>query len=209
MPRRSGTSTISSDTTGTTTTLPEKVPWPSTFTDGLPLPKIVVFDLDYTLWPFWVDTHVTGPIKATEGGLKVKDRYGEGYGFYSDVAGVLEALKAKSILVGAASRTHAPDLGREMLKLLKVPTTSGSSSRAIDYFDHMQIYPGSKTTHFTRIHRDSGIEYDEMLFFDDESRNKNVEVLGVTMWLVRDGVTRNEIDDGVKSWRVRTGRTKA
>ncbi|KAH7093350.1 acid phosphatase-domain-containing protein [Paraphoma chrysanthemicola] len=209
MPRRSGTSTVSSDTTGTTTTLPDKVPWPSTFTDGLPLPKIVVFDLDYTLWPFWVDTHVTGPIKATEGGLKVKDRYGEGYGFYSDVAGILEALKAKSILVGAASRTHAPDLGREMLKLLKVPTTSGSSSRAIDYFDHMQIYPGSKTTHFTRIHRDSGIEYDEMLFFDDESRNKNVEVLGVTMWLVRDGVTRNEIDDGVKSWRMRTGRTKA
>jgi magnesium-dependent phosphatase 1 len=48
-----------------------------------------------------------------------------------------------------------------------------------------------------------------MLFFDDESRNKNVEVLGVTMWLVRDGVTRNEIDDGIRSWRTRTGRTKA
>jgi len=95
-----------------------------------------------------------------------------------------------------------------MLKLLKIPTASGSSGRAIDYFDHMQIYPGSKTTHFTRIHRDSGIEYDEMLFFDDESRNKNVESLGVTMWLVRDGVTRDEIDNGIKSWRKRTGRTK-
>lgn len=140
--------------------------------------------------------------------MKVKDRYGEGYGFYSDVGGVLEALKAKSILIGAASRTSAPDLGREMLKLLKIPTASGSSGRAIDYFDHMQIYPGSKTTHFTRIHRDSGIEYDEMLFFDDESRNKNVESLGVTMWLVRDGVTRDEIDNGIKSWRKRTGRTK-
>ncbi len=32
------------------------------------------------------------PIKAVEGGLKVKDRYGEGYGFYNDVAGVLEAV---------------------------------------------------------------------------------------------------------------------
>jgi magnesium-dependent phosphatase 1 len=112
-------------------------------------------------------------------------------------------------VIGAASRTSAPDLGREMLKLLKIPSTSGSSGRAIDYFDHMQIYPGNKTTHFTRINRDSGIAYDEMLFFDDESRNKNVEVLGVTMWLVRDGVTRNEIDAGVKSWRTRTGRQKA
>jgi magnesium-dependent phosphatase 1 len=96
-----------------------------------------------------------------------------------------------------------------MLKLLKIPNPAGSSGRAIDYFDHMQIYPGSKTTHFTRIQRDSGIAYDEMLFFDDESRNKNVETLGVTMWLVKDGVTRSVIDDGVKSWRTRTGRTKA
>jgi magnesium-dependent phosphatase 1 len=96
-----------------------------------------------------------------------------------------------------------------MLKLLKIPSPNGSSSRAIDYFDHMQIYPGSKTTHFERIHRDSGIEYEEMLFFDDESRNKNVEALGVTMQLIRDGVTRDEIDRGVQAWRKRNGRTKA
>ncbi|KAI4654230.1 uncharacterized protein J4E78_007275 [Alternaria triticimaculans] len=208
MPRRSATSSASTDTT-TTTTLPEKVQWPSTFTDGLPLPKIVVFDLDYTLWPFWVDTHVTPPLKPVEGGLKVKDKYGEGFGFYNDVGGVLEALKHKNILIAAASRTCAPDLGREMLKLLKIPSANGPSSRAIDYFDHMQIYPGSKTTHFQRIHRDSGIEYEEMLFFDDESRNKNVEVLGVTMQLIKDGVTRDEIDRGVQSWRKRNGRTKA
>jgi magnesium-dependent phosphatase 1 len=126
-----------------------------------------------------------------------------------------KATASTQTLEACLNRSVSPVIFEDHARLthasakLKIPNASGSSGRAIDYFDHLQIYPGSKTTHFTRIHRDSGIAYDEMLFFDDESRNKNVETLGVTMWLVKDGVTRSEIDDGVKSWRMRTGRTKA
>lgn len=123
----------------------------------------------------------------------MEDRYGEGFGFYGDVGEVLDMLRQKGIKIGAASRTSAPDLARDMLKLLRIPTSPSSPSKAtslkaIDFFDYLQIYPGSKVTHFERLKRESGVEYEEMLFFDDEARNRNVETLGVVMWRDRKSV---------------------
>lgn len=130
------------------------------------------------------------------------------------------------IKLGVASRTSAPNLARELLKGLHIPPTAsfqdeeGSSSGrkssalskkkvAIDVFDGgLEIYPGSKIKHFETLQKRTGIRFEDILFFDDESRNRETEQLGLTMKLVMDGVTWEEIGQGVELWRSRRSRAQ-
>ncbi|WQF85907.1 Putative HAD-superfamily phosphatase, subfamily IIIC, HAD superfamily [Colletotrichum destructivum] len=216
-PQGGSTTTLGTPSTSTTSSLS----LPRILTDDLPLPKLIVFDLDYTLWPFWVDTHVAAPLKANATHSAVADRHGESFAFYPDVPRILYTLPLAGVKIAVASRTSAPDLARDMLKLLHVPPPSvdeggiGSGNgtgkkektkKALEYFDGpLEIYPSSKIRHFETIFRKTGIPFTDMLFFDDESRNRETESLGVTMQLVRDGVSWGEIEKGVAEWRKRRG----
>ncbi|KIP03234.1 hypothetical protein PHLGIDRAFT_31887 [Phlebiopsis gigantea 11061_1 CR5-6] len=175
---------------------------------GLRLPKLVAFDLDYTLWDLWIDTHATPPLKR-DGDIinSVRDRHRQEIAFYHDVSEILHRLRAADVVIAACSRTHAPKLARQALSLLLVHPQAGDKHSepkpAIEFFDHLEIYPGSKIPHFQKLHEKTRIPYSEMLFFDDERRNNEVESLGVTFCLVQRGMDDRTFEKGLTEWRRR------
>src|SRR5687767_7925795 len=80
-------------------------------------------------------------------------------------------------------------------------------SKVINYrtlanvIDYCEVYPGSKIKHFSSLHETTGIPYNEMIFFDDEMRNKEVErKLGVHFVYVPDGMTLKLFISAVKEF---------
>lgn len=109
-----------------------------------------------------------------------------------------DQIKDKGIRIACASRTIAPSMAREFLSLLKINDEYGT---ALDVMEFIEMHDDEKRIHMRRIHKDSGVPFTEMLFFDDEPRNKIVEKLGVTMLLVDDGVSFRVLDAGIEQWR--------
>nr|XP_004227150.3 magnesium-dependent phosphatase 1 [Ciona intestinalis] len=68
-----------------------------------PKPKLVVFDLDYTLWPFWVDTHFTPPFHKDSDGNVLDSRQAKIL-LYPDSDDILKQLNADGYTIAVASR---------------------------------------------------------------------------------------------------------
>lgn len=162
-------------------------------------PRLVVFDLDETLWPFGVDDFTMRPPYRKVNGV-VRDARGLVMDPYPEVNDILRQLHENGIPLAAASRTSYPDGAFSLIKLL------GWS----DYFKYKEIYPGSKTTHFMKMASASGVPFSEMIFFDNEPRNiTDVSKLGVTCVLVDaySGVTWDDVKKGFRAFSERKNRS--
>jgi Acid Phosphatase len=106
--------------------------------------------------------------------------------------------------VAAVSGTTTPGrLAEKAFKLLKLPP---KGEIAISFVAHLIIYPGTKIRHFEELQSTTGLAYSDMLFFDTDASNTEVETLGVTFVSVGlgiDGLTRVIFEKGIEKWRRR------
>lgn len=150
------------------------------------LPKLVVFDLDYTLWPFWVDTHVKPPFQRK--GYQIVDSLGAKVNCYPQANEVLKTLHEMECDMAVASRTSEIEGAHQLIKLFDWDK----------YFKYKEIYPGCKVAHFQQFKKNSNIDYEDMLFFDDENRNiVDLSKLNVTAILVDNGMDMKLLNEGL------------
>ncbi|XP_004463427.2 magnesium-dependent phosphatase 1 isoform X1 [Dasypus novemcinctus] len=160
------------------------------------LPKLAVFDLgegvrnDYTLWPFWVDTHVDPPFRSSSDGT-IRDSRGQTVRLYPDVPEIMVRLQGHGVPIAAASRTGEIEGANQLLELFDLAR----------YFVYREIYPGIKVTHFERLQKKTGVSFSQMIFFDDEKRNiVDVSKLGVTCIHVQNGMTLQTLTQGLETF---------
>lgn len=73
------------------------------------------FSISYTLWDFWVDSHIDPPLHQDPETGVVYDSYTGYYGhsgpntveFYRDAPGILKNLRDAGVTIAACSRTAA------------------------------------------------------------------------------------------------------
>jgi len=128
-------------------------------------PKLIVFDLDNTLWTpelYQLRKHQKAgrtpvahhDVKLLPGARAALERKQRGRTDDDDgLSGVAFAV---------ASRTKSVDWAHDLLDQFGI--------RGL--FDHVEIFPGNKRQHFGKIADQSGVAFEEMLFFDDARDGK-------------------------------------
>ena len=159
-------------------------------------PKVVVFDIDGTLWrPEMYELWGGGaPFTAHNGGEYVTDRKGEKVKLLGTSRRVLEdlasmpAFKSGEMTIAFASTCDEPEWARECLRKI---TLFGGKTPMGEVVATQEIYKArSKAVHFAAIAKKTGEDLRDMIFFDNQINNiRDVAPLGVTCVYCPEGIT--------------------
>eukprot|EP01066_Platyproteum_vivax_P011405 Platyproteum_vivax@DN5181_c0_g1_i2.p2 len=151
------------------------------------IPKLICFDLDATLWDNEMYLIDGPPFKLLPNG--VKEVGGAIVDLFPDVRPILVHIITELVdengdrpLIACASSTDRPTWAREVMRLLPLPPeTKCSTLSELIPKDLKHIYDQNKQNHFKAIHAASGVDFEDMLFFDDMSCNcraVNLQIFG-------------------------------
>ncbi|CAM9637561.1 unnamed protein product [Discosporangium mesarthrocarpum] len=166
------------------------------------VPRLVVMDLDYTMWKPELFQMRGSPYSVRDG--KVRDCKGTVIDLFPGVREILLDIhtneRFSETRVAAASRTEHPTWAREVMDLMDL----GGGVRMADVFDLAEVYPGSKIRHFGKLRKDSRVPYEDMIFFDDWDVNcAEVERLGVMSVECPTGLNKNVWKRGLEEYAAR------
>jgi len=133
---------------------------------------LLVFDCDYTLWPFDCGKEVTPPFKNYGGSYRIVDRSYKPANPYPEVISVFEYIYDHKIPFAIASRNPAADWIKQLLQKIKVRDTTVWDMIPVGCFHaYSSGTTKAKSLHFTRIAEATSVKYKDMIFFDDKMEN--------------------------------------
>lgn len=184
--------------------------------------RLVVFNLDYTIWqPEMFQLYGEPKLMPIEKVLKIDESPSvlkrarttkEGHVLTDGSRTPMQSFDGASyalteinqlrtqgydIRAAVASKTDEPQWAKKCLKHLIIE--DGSTLESCFGRDMVEISYGNKSEHFQRLHEKTGIPYEEMSFFDNESWSiQSVSKLGVKCFHTPDGMTRTAWEEAKK-----------
>ncbi|KAG9413638.1 Magnesium-dependent phosphatase 1 [Aphanomyces cochlioides] len=184
------------------------------------VPKLIVFDLDFTLWYPEMYELAGAPFRRnSKGVLTACD--GEEVHLFDAVHPVFQeiafAAEFDETQVAVASKTEYPEWARECMSLLPLKFTPLTESEKAqqrkrrlretnetlnNLIQFEAIYPTNKRVHFKQLKDESGVDYEDMLFFDNERGNiRDISALGVTCAYCPNGLSTEVWERGMTAFQ--------
>ena len=156
-------------------------------------PDLIVFDLDYTLWPLHVDIDIELPLRKEAN--VVVDANGNEIEPFEDIEEILTTLKEKCLTehqhLAVASKAQRADKAMALLEQL------GWTK----FFSSFQVYSEPKPKHLSVLKDEFKLKhFNQILFFDDHPINiKQVAAIGVVSHKIdrNIGLNVNEFQRGL------------